>query len=483
MGSCPAQQHVRPQRAASSSSDAPGSRSLRPERPRARSAGRRVLAPVSASFAPPRQRLRRRRRRTRIEAEQSVLGAILLSERAMYALVIEEGLKPEDFYRERHRLDLRGDARALPRERADRRPHGHRAPASPTGDGEAGGRHGRRARPRGVPAAGNVRQYARIVREHALLRRLLNATYEIQASVAEQPRRAARARRAGRAGDARGRPRRPPEGLPLDRGGPRTTSSTSCTGCRSRAPRSPARRPASRTSTRSPAASSPATSSSSPRARRWGSRRSSRNIAENAAIDYNRPVALFSLEMSETELAQRFVACQARIKGDELRKGRVAEHRWPKILEAIHAARERAAVHRRLVRRRHARDPREGAPAAPAARARADHRRLPAAHAAGRHDREPRRADRPDEPRAEDPRPRAQRARHRAVAALPRRREPHRQAPDPLRPARVRPDRAGRRPRRLHLPRGVLRQGVRARGRSRTSSSPSTATARSATSS
>ena len=39
-----------------------------------------------------------------LEAEQSVLGGILLSDRAMYGLVIEEGLKPEDFYRERHRL-------------------------------------------------------------------------------------------------------------------------------------------------------------------------------------------------------------------------------------------------------------------------------------------------------------------------------------------------------------------------------------------
>ena len=38
--------------------------------------------------------------------------------------------------------------------------------------------------------------------------------------------------------------------------------------------------------------------------------------------------------MSETELAQRFVACQARVKGEELRKGRVAEQRWPKIVEA-----------------------------------------------------------------------------------------------------------------------------------------------------
>jgi len=58
------------------------------------------------------------------------------------------------------------------------------------------------------------------------------------------------------------------------------------------------------------------------------------NIAENAAIDHGLPIALFSLEMSEAELAQRFVASQGRIKGDELRKGRVAANKWPKILEA-----------------------------------------------------------------------------------------------------------------------------------------------------
>ena len=60
------------------------------------------------------------------------------------------------------------------------------------------------------------------------------------------------------------------------------------------------------------------------------------NMAENAALhpEQPRPVALFSLEMAESELAQRFVASQAMIKGDELRKGRVAEQRWPKILKA-----------------------------------------------------------------------------------------------------------------------------------------------------
>ena len=40
-----------------------------------------------------------------LEAEQSVLGAVLLSDRALYGLVIGDGLRPEDFYRERHRLD------------------------------------------------------------------------------------------------------------------------------------------------------------------------------------------------------------------------------------------------------------------------------------------------------------------------------------------------------------------------------------------
>src|SRR5258707_15012005 len=37
-----------------------------------------------------------------LDTEQSVLGAILLSDRSLYALVIEEGLRADDFYRERH---------------------------------------------------------------------------------------------------------------------------------------------------------------------------------------------------------------------------------------------------------------------------------------------------------------------------------------------------------------------------------------------
>jgi replicative DNA helicase len=57
-------------------------------------------------------------------------------------------------------------------------------------------------------------------------------------------------------------------------------------------------------------------------------------MAEKAAVDHRRPVALFSLEMSEAELAQRFIASQASIHGDDLSKGRVAADRWPKIVKA-----------------------------------------------------------------------------------------------------------------------------------------------------
>ena len=85
------------------------------------------------------------------------------------------------------------------------------------------------------------------------------------------------------------------------------------------------------------------------------------NIAENAAIKHGKPVALFSLEMSETELARRFIASQAGVKGDDLSKGRVPEATLAEDRQGELAPGRRAAVGRRLRRHRHARDPREGA--------------------------------------------------------------------------------------------------------------------------
>ena len=133
----------------------------------------RPPAQIATGVAPPHS----------LEAEQSVLGGILLSDRAMYGLVIEEGLKSEDFYRERHRL-IYESMLALYRESepidvltvAE-----HLRSAGKLDD--VGGKAAIDELTGGVPGLGGIRRYAQIVREHALMRRLLSTTYEIQASV------------------------------------------------------------------------------------------------------------------------------------------------------------------------------------------------------------------------------------------------------------------------------------------------------------
>src|SRR5689334_4635101 len=118
-----------------------------------------------------------------LEAEQSVLGAVLLSDTALPALIIDERLQPEDFYREGHgriykaMLDLH--ALGEPVDALTLVEHLKR-----TGQLDAvGGRSAVDLLAGAVPAVGNVRQYARIVRENAMLRRLLRTAYDIQAKV------------------------------------------------------------------------------------------------------------------------------------------------------------------------------------------------------------------------------------------------------------------------------------------------------------
>ncbi len=118
-----------------------------------------------------------------LEAEQAVLGAILLSDHSMYALVIEEGLRPEDFYRDRHR-SIYEAMLALYAESEPVDVLTVIARLRQTGKlDEVGGVAAVDELTGVVPAAGHARRYAQIVRENALLRRLLASTYEIQASV------------------------------------------------------------------------------------------------------------------------------------------------------------------------------------------------------------------------------------------------------------------------------------------------------------
>ncbi|HVS29452.1 MAG TPA: replicative DNA helicase [Solirubrobacteraceae bacterium] len=275
------------------------------------------------AFAPPHN----------LEAEESVLGAILLSDHALYALVVDDGLRPQHFYREQHRivyqamLDLYEDSTpvevltVVQRLRATSKLE------------EAGGEAALHALAGAAEAPGNARHYARMVRDDALLRGLLSATTEIRASVVEHqgpPRdlveRAERLMLDVAHDDRRKGFQKIDDILDveLDKLHKLSKEGTPLTGTRSGFAKLDELTGGFQAGNLIVIAARPS----------MGKSALVTNIAENAAMKDDVGVALFSLEMSETELAQRFIASQAGIKGEELRKGRVTESRWPKIVAA-----------------------------------------------------------------------------------------------------------------------------------------------------
>lgn len=55
------------------------------------------------------------------------------------------------------------------------------------------------------------------------------------------------------------------------------------------------------------------------------------SLARNAAVDYNKPVAIFSLEMASEQLVKRMVASETGLDFDKLRKGNLEEHEWAQL--------------------------------------------------------------------------------------------------------------------------------------------------------
>ena len=271
-----------------------------------------------------------------IESEQGVLGAVLLSDRAMYAYVVESQLRPEDFYRERHRVvfgamvELYGESEPI-----DVLTVTEHLRARAQLDA-AGGQAGIDELTAAVPAVGNLKRYGEIVKEMSLLRRLLQATYEIQASVhgreslpkeiVEQAERAMlevahddSAKSFVNAGTIIEHEieiwhKLSEDGIALTGTASGFADLDTITG-------------GFQPGNLVVLAARPS----------MGKSALVTNIAENVALHPERPmpVALFSLEMSEGELAQRFVASQTGIEGDDLRKGRLKDERkWKKVLEA-----------------------------------------------------------------------------------------------------------------------------------------------------
>jgi replicative DNA helicase len=267
-----------------------------------------------------------------IDAEKSVLGAVLLDERHLHALLVDEQLRPEHFYLPQHHaifaamLDLyNGDRKIDHLTVAERLQQDHQLD-------EIGGPEVIEELAAWVPATGHASEYGRIVREQAQMRALLTATYEIQAGVRnrEAPPRELleKAERAMLevAHDERQRTIRPIDQIlheETDRLHFRSQQKSPLTGTPSGFRDLDELTGGFQKGNLVVLAARPSMGKSALVA----------NIAENAALA-GYPVALFSLEMSESELAQRFVASQARVKGEDLRRGKVPESRWQKILEA-----------------------------------------------------------------------------------------------------------------------------------------------------
>ncbi len=58
-------------------------------------------------------------------------------------------------------------------------------------------------------------------------------------------------------------------------------------------------------------------------------------LARNAAMEFQKPVAIFSLEMSGVQLVQRLLSMEARIESQKMRSGRLEEQEWKLLHDAI----------------------------------------------------------------------------------------------------------------------------------------------------
>jgi len=58
-------------------------------------------------------------------------------------------------------------------------------------------------------------------------------------------------------------------------------------------------------------------------------------IARNAAIDLQKPVAFFSLEMNTNQLVQRLISMESEINADKLRKGTLEPYEWMQLTSRV----------------------------------------------------------------------------------------------------------------------------------------------------
>ena len=267
-----------------------------------------------------------------IEAEESALGAMMVSETAVNTVIVDVHLTADDFYMKRHatiydailKLHTRGEPVDSLTVTEQLTQLGALA--------DAGGKELVSGLASTVPVAGNAEHYARIVKANAMLRRLLSTSHRIQQSVHQreaEPRDLVE--QAERllfevAHDTSSQDFAALSDILLretTRLEELSEGKRDLTGVPSGFSDLDAITGGFQPGNLVVVAARPAMGKSA-----WVG-----NIADFVAVEKGLPVAFFSLEMSETELAHRFLACRASIAGDKLRKGQV-KSLWPKVLRA-----------------------------------------------------------------------------------------------------------------------------------------------------
>ncbi len=255
-----------------------------------------------------------------LDAERSVLGAILLDNNALNAAI--ENLRPEDFFLDQHRrvytqmISLGESQQAIDLVTLTEELHRR-------GDLEAaGGAPYLASLADGMPKVSNIEHYARIVKEKALLRNLIHATHNIQQRAFEGEDGAdAILDNAESSIFALAEDRVKAGLIPIkaivrenwERLDKIASEGKSVTGVSTGYGYLDRLTSGFQSSELIILAARPS----------QGKTALALNLAENIAINAGLPVAIFSLEMSKESLLQRLVSAVARIDGQAFRRGRM----------------------------------------------------------------------------------------------------------------------------------------------------------------
>jgi replicative DNA helicase len=269
-----------------------------------------------------------------IDAEQSVLGGLLLDNQAWER--VSDVLTADDFYRREHRLIFNAVA-ALCDEGSPADVVTVCERLSKSGELEpAGGLAYVGALANNTPGAANIAAYARIVRENAVLRELIRAATDITQTAYEPGGRQvselldiaeARVLEISEKGHRRGefQPISRLLSKAVDRIDQLYRSDSALTGVPTGYSDLDNMTSGLQPSDLVIIAGRPS----------MGKTTLAMNIAENAAIGHKVPVAVFSMEMPGSQLAMRMMASLGRINAHRVRTGKLTDDDWPRLTSAV----------------------------------------------------------------------------------------------------------------------------------------------------